>query len=54
MRCADFSRNPVFALTAIVTLTLAIGATTAVFSVVDRILFRAFPMHTMNASFPSG
>ena len=38
-----FRRNPVFALTAIVTLTLAIGATTAVFSVVDRILFRSLP-----------
>jgi hypothetical protein len=36
-----FRRNPIFALTAIVTLTLGIGATTAVFSVVDRILFRA-------------
>ena len=38
-----FCRNPVFALTAIVTLALGIGATTAVFSVVDRILFRALP-----------
>jgi predicted permease len=38
-----FRRNPVFALTAIVTLTLGIGTTTAVFSVVDRILFRALP-----------
>jgi putative ABC transport system permease protein len=38
-----FCRNPVFALTAIVTLTLGIGATTAVFSVVDRILFRPLP-----------
>ncbi len=38
-----FRRNPTFALTAIVTLTLAIGATTAVFSVVDRILFRSLP-----------
>ena len=38
-----FRRNPIFALTAIVTLTLGIGATTAVFSVVDRILFRALP-----------
>jgi hypothetical protein len=38
-----FRRNPVFALTAIVTLALGIGATTAVFSVVDRILFRPLP-----------
>ena len=38
-----FRRNPIFALTAIVTLTLGIGATTAVFSVVDRILFRGLP-----------
>lgn len=38
-----FGRNPVFAITAIVTLALGIGATTAVFSVVDRILFRSLP-----------
>ena len=38
-----FRRNPVFAFTAIVTLALGIGATTAVFSVVDRILFRSLP-----------
>ncbi len=36
-------RAPVFAVTAILTLTLGIGATTAVFSVVDRILFRPLP-----------
>ena len=36
-------RNPIFTFTAIATLTLGIGATTAVFSVVDRILFRALP-----------
>ena len=38
-----FHRNPVFAITAIATLALGIGATTAVFSVVDRILFRSLP-----------
>jgi predicted permease len=38
-----FWRNPAFAITVIVTLALGIGATTAVFSVVDRILFRALP-----------
>lgn len=38
-----FRRNPVFAITAIFTLALGIGATTAVFSVVDRILFRSLP-----------
>jgi len=38
-----FRRNPVFTLTAIATLALGIGATTAVFSVVDPILFRALP-----------
>ena len=38
-----FWRNPVFAITVIVTLALGIGATTAVFSVVDRILFRPLP-----------
>jgi putative ABC transport system permease protein len=38
-----FRRNPVFAIAAILTLGLGIGATTAVFSVVDRILFRPLP-----------
>jgi predicted permease len=38
-----FRRNPLFTMTMIVTLMLGIGATTAVFSVVDRILFRALP-----------
>jgi putative ABC transport system permease protein len=38
-----FRRNPIFTLTIIATLMLGIGATTAVFSVVDRILFRPLP-----------
>ncbi len=38
-----FRRNPIFAVTTIVMLALGIGATTAVFSVVDRILFRSLP-----------
>ncbi|HUN83035.1 MAG TPA: ABC transporter permease [Terracidiphilus sp.] len=38
-----FRRNPAFTVTVILTLALGIGATTAVFSVVDRILFRALP-----------
>jgi predicted permease len=38
-----FRRNPAFTVTVILTLTLGIGATTAVFSVVDRILFRSLP-----------
>jgi putative ABC transport system permease protein len=38
-----FRRNPGFAATVIATLALGIGATTAVFSVVDPILFRPLP-----------
>jgi putative ABC transport system permease protein len=38
-----FRRSKAFAVSAILTLALAIGATTAVFSVVDPILFRALP-----------
>lgn len=38
-----FRRNPLFTITVIATLALGIGATTAVFSVVDPILFRPLP-----------
>ncbi len=38
-----FKRNPVFTFAVIATLAVGIGATTAVFSVVDRILFRSLP-----------
>jgi putative ABC transport system permease protein len=38
-----FRRNPTLTLTIVLTLMLGIGATTAVFSVVDRILFRSLP-----------
>lgn len=38
-----FIRSPIFALTAIFAAALGIGSATAVFSVVDRILFRALP-----------
>jgi hypothetical protein len=37
------SKSPAFAAVAILTLALGMGATTAVFSVVDRILFRSLP-----------
>ena len=36
-------RNPAFTITAVLVLTLGIGATTAVFSVVDLLLFRSLP-----------
>lgn len=38
-----FRRNPVFTIAVIATLAVGIGATAAVFSVVDRILFRSLP-----------
>ena len=38
-----FRRSPVFTLTAVLAIALGIGATTAVFSVVDRLLFRSLP-----------
>ena len=38
-----FRRNPLFTISVLLTLALGIGATTAVFSVGDRILFRPLP-----------
>src|SRR5262245_6779989 len=38
-------RHPDFAITAVLAAALGIGASTAVFSAVDRILFRALPYH---------
>jgi len=38
-----FARNPAFTLTAVIAIAVGIGASTAVFSVVDRILFRSLP-----------
>src|ERR1700689_2507517 len=38
-----FARNPAVTLTILVTLMLGIGSTTAVFSIVDRILFCSLP-----------
>jgi predicted permease len=38
-----FLRNPIFTLTAVLAAALGIGSCTAVFSVVDRILFRSLP-----------
>jgi len=39
----SFARTPLFTLTAVFAAALGIGASTAVFSVVDRILFRSLP-----------
>ena len=43
-----FARQPMFAVTAVFAAALGIGSTTAVFSVVDRILFRSLPYREDN------
>jgi hypothetical protein len=40
-----FLRNPALTSMALIAITLGVGATTAVFSVLDRVLFRDLPYH---------
>lgn len=44
----SYRRTPVFVLTVLLAILLGVGATTAVFSVVDRILFRSLPYKDAN------
>ncbi len=44
----SYRRSPGFTLTALVAISLGVGAATAVFSVVDRVLFRSLPYKDAN------
>ena len=44
-----FARHPLFALSAIAAIAIGAGASTAVFSVVDRVLFRPLPYAQENS-----
>jgi predicted permease len=44
-----YRRKPAFAVTVIVTLALAVGASTALFSIIERVLLRSLPYSAPNA-----
>ena len=49
----SLARTPLFTITAVLSLALGIGATTAIFSMMDQVMLRTLPVKRSRASWRS-